>query len=160
LTHQRSVHTLPIGIELLLVYNFTANEDDIGRCPGTAFTDRRDSTVHDHAEIFIAICSVFAGLDICVTIEPLDRLLKWRELGYHNSLDALILIRVEHLEWSVPYEHIDILGVDRWRDLPIALEPRSVLHRLANINKIARHGVRLLQDPFCSLQRWETQAPF
>jgi hypothetical protein len=140
-THQRFIHALPIGIELLLVHNFTANEDDIGRHVGTAFTNRRDSTVHDHAEIFIAICSVFAGLDICVTIEPLDRL-KWRELGYHNSLDALILIRVEHLEWSVPYEHIDILGVDRWRDLPVALEPRSVLHRLADINKIARSPSR------------------
>jgi len=80
-----------------LVHNFTANEDDIGRHVGTAFTNRRDSTVHDHAEIFIAICSAFAGLDICVAIEPLDRLLKWRELGYHNSLDALILIRVEAL---------------------------------------------------------------
>jgi hypothetical protein len=65
LTHQRSIHTLPIRIELLLVYNFT---DDIGRCPGTAFTDRRDFTVHDHAEIFIAICSVFAGLDIFITV--------------------------------------------------------------------------------------------
>jgi len=96
-THQRFIHALPIGIELPLVHNFTANEDDIGRHVGTAFTNRRDSTVHDHAEIFIAICSVFAGLDICVTIEPLDRLLKWRELGYHNSLDALILIRVEAL---------------------------------------------------------------
>src|SRR4029077_8942453 len=114
----------PIGIELLLVHNFTANEDDIGRHVGTAFTNRRDSTVHDHAEIFIAICSVFAGLDICVTIEPLDRLLKWRELGYHNSLDALILIRVEHLGWSVRCEHIDILRVGRRRDLPVALEPR------------------------------------
>jgi hypothetical protein len=146
LTHQRSVHTLPIGIELLLVYNFTANEDDIGRCPGTAFTDRRDSTVHDHAEIFIAICSVFAGLDICITVEPLDRLLKWRELGYHNALHALILIRVEHLGWTIRDEHIDILGVDRRRLLPVALEPRSVLHRLADINKIARHSIDLLNS--------------
>jgi adenylate cyclase len=32
---------------------------------------------------------------------PLDRLFKWRELSQHNYLDALILIRVEHLEWSV-----------------------------------------------------------
>ena len=90
MTHQRSIHALSIGIELLLVYNFTANEDDIGRRAGTAFADGRDSTLHDHAEIFIAICSVFAGLDIRITVEPLDRLLKWRELGYHNSLDALI----------------------------------------------------------------------
>src|ERR1700745_1575736 len=143
LTHQRSIHTLPIGIELLLVYNFTANEDDIGRGPGTAFTDRRDSTCHDHAEIFIAICSVFASLDICVTIEPLDRLLKWREFGYHDSLDALILIRVEHLAWSVRRERIDILRVSRWRHLPVTLEPRSVLHRLADINKIGRHNIHL-----------------
>ena len=68
---------------------------------GTAFTDRRDFTVHDHAEIFIAICSVFAGLDIGITVEPLDRLFKWRELSHHNSLDALILIRVEHLERTI-----------------------------------------------------------
>src|SRR4029077_10766532 len=111
MTHQRSIHTLPIRIERLLVQNFTENEDDIGRRAGAAFADRRDSTLHDHAEIFIAICSVFAGLDIGFTIEPLDRLLKWRELGYHNSLDALILIRVEHLGWTIRYEHIDILGV-------------------------------------------------
>jgi hypothetical protein len=120
-----------------MVHNFTANEDDIGSPVGTTFINRRDSTVHDYAEIFIAICSVFASLDIRVTIEPLDRLLKWRELGYHNSLDALILIRVDHLERTICCEHIDILGVDRRRDLPVALEPRSVLHRLANINKIA-----------------------
>jgi hypothetical protein len=134
---------VPIGIELPLVYNFTANEDDIGRHVGTALANRRISTLHQHAEIFVGL-AVFAGLDVRVAVEPLDRLLKWRELGYHNSLDALILIRVEHLEWSVPYEHIDILGVDRWRDLPIALEPRSVLHRLANINKIARHSMHLV----------------
>jgi hypothetical protein len=66
---------------------------------------------------------VFAALDICVTVEPLDRLLKWRELSYHNSLDALILIRVEHLEGAIPCEHIDILGVDRWCDLPVTLLP-------------------------------------
>jgi hypothetical protein len=65
-----------------LVYNFTANGDDIDRLVGTAFANRCDSTVHDHAEIVIAICSVFAGLDIRVTVEPLDRLLKGRELGY------------------------------------------------------------------------------
>src|ERR1700730_10301256 len=146
LTHQRSIHTLPIGIELLLVYNFTANEDDIGRCPGTAFTDRRDSTVHDHAEIFIAICSVFAGLDICITVEPLDRLLKWRELGYHNALHALILVGVEHLGWTIRDEHIDILGVDRRRLLPVTLESGTVVHRLADINKIARHSIRLLNS--------------
>jgi len=124
-THERFIHALPIGIELPLVHNFTANEDDIGRAVGTAFTNRRDSPVHDHAEIFIAICSVFASLDISVTIEPLDRLLKWRELRYHNSLDALILIRVEHLGWTIRDEHIDILRVDRRRDLPVALEPRG-----------------------------------
>ncbi len=144
MTHQRFIHALPIGIELPLVHNFTANEDDIGRHVGTAFTNRRDPTVHDHAEIFTAICSVFAGLDIGVTIEPLDRALKWRELGYHNALDALILIRVEHLGWTIRNEYIDILGVDRWRDLPVALEPRSVLHRLADINKIARHSMHLV----------------
>jgi hypothetical protein len=109
-TYQRLIHAPPIRIELPLVYNFTANGDDIGRCAGTTLTSRCDSTVHDHAEIFIAICSVFAGLDICITVEPFDRLLKWRELGYHNSFHALILIRVEHLGWSVSYEHIDILG--------------------------------------------------
>jgi hypothetical protein len=34
--HQRSIHALPISIELLLVYNFTANEDDISRHAGTS----------------------------------------------------------------------------------------------------------------------------
>src|ERR1700730_8671340 len=120
----------------------TGTVADIGRCPGTAFTDRRDSTVHDHAEIFIAICSVFAGLDICVTVEPLDRLLKWRELGYHNALHALILVRVEHLGWTIRDEHIDILGVDRRRLLPVTLESGTVVHRLADINKIARHSMK------------------
>src|ERR1700756_5173005 len=157
MTHQRSIYALPIGIECLPVKNFTANEYYIRRHASSGFADRRDSALHEHAEIFVAL-SVFAGLDICITVEPLDRLLEWRELGYHNSLDALILIRVEHLEWSVPCEHVYILGVPR--DLPIALEARSVLHRLADIDKIARHGVHLLQDPFCSLQQWETQAPF
>jgi hypothetical protein len=157
-THQRSIYALPIGIELLLIYNFTANEDDIGRHAGTSlikggwneqtqsvswltFTDRRDSTFHEHAEIFVSL-SIFTGLDICITVEPLDRLLQWREFSQHNSLDALILIRVEHLEWSVPCEHIDVLGVPS--DLPVALEPRSVLHRLADINKIVRHNIHLL----------------
>src|ERR1700745_1027715 len=135
LTHQRSIHTLPIGIELLLVYNFTANEDDIGRGPGTAFTDRRDSTLHDHAEIFIAICSVFAGLDICITVEPLDRLLKWRELGYHNSLAPLTQRRFTPLGGPTRDQHIDILGGDGRRFLPVALEPRAVLDRLTDINK-------------------------
>jgi hypothetical protein len=83
---------------------------------------------------------VFAASDICVTVEPLDRLLKWRELSYHNSLDALILIRVEHLEGAMPCEHIDILGVDRSCDLPVTLLPRSVLHCLADINKITLQG--------------------
>src|SRR3984893_8129445 len=124
----------------------TGTVADIGRCPGTAFTDRRDSTVHDHAEIFIAICSVFAGLDICVTVEPLDRLLKWRELGYHNALHALILVGVEHLGWTIRDEHIDILGVDRRRLLPVTLESGTVVHRLADINKIARHSIRLLNS--------------
>src|SRR5258708_24251408 len=98
---QRFIDALAIGIELALVYKFAANEDDIRRRVATAFTNRRDSAVHDHAEIFIAACSVFASFDICATIELLHRLLKWRELGYHNALDALILIRVEHLEWTV-----------------------------------------------------------
>src|SRR4029077_15651288 len=35
-TRQRSIHALPIGSEVLLVYNFTANEDDIGRHAGTS----------------------------------------------------------------------------------------------------------------------------
>ena len=90
MTHQRSIHTLPIRIERLLIQNFTANEDDINRRrAGTALADRRNSTLHDHAEIFVAL-PVFAGSDICITVEPLDRPLKWRELGYHNSLDVLI----------------------------------------------------------------------
>jgi hypothetical protein len=134
-----------------------------------AFTDRRDSTVHDHAEIVVALCSVFASLDICITVEPLECLFKWRELGYHHSLDALILIRVQHLAWTVPCEHIDILGVGRPRELPVTLEPRAVPHRLADINKIARHSMHFLsslaprssvesraslasEDPFSSLQ--------
>jgi hypothetical protein len=142
-TLQRSAHALPIGIELPPVYNFTANEDDIGRRVGTALTDRRDSTLHKHAEIFVGL-PVFAALDICVTVEPLDRLLKWRELSYYNSLDALILIRVEHLEGAIRCERIDILGVDRRCDLPVTLLPRSVLHCLADINKITRHSVHLL----------------
>jgi hypothetical protein len=33
-THQRFIHALPIGIELPLVHNFTANEDNIGRAVG------------------------------------------------------------------------------------------------------------------------------
>src|ERR1700730_13560870 len=124
-----------------------------------ALTIGRHSTVHEHAEIFVVL-PVFAGLDVCITVEPLDRLFKRRELSQYDSLDALILVRVEHLEWCVRREHLDILGEGRRRDLPIAIEPRSVLHRLADINKIARHGVHLLQDPFCSLQPWETQASF
>ena len=101
MTRQRFIHALPIRIELPLVYNFTANGDDIDRLVGTAFANRCDSTVHDHAEIVIVVRSVFAGLDIRVTVEPLDRLLKWRELGYYNSLDTLLLIRVEHLEGAI-----------------------------------------------------------
>jgi hypothetical protein len=137
-TLQRFVHALPIGIECLPVKNLTANEHDIRRHASTGFADRRDSALHEHAEILVAL-PVFAGLDICITVEPLDRLLERREFSQHDSLDALILIRVEHFEWSVPCEHIYILGVPR--DLPVALKPRSVLHRLADINKIARHGV-------------------
>src|SRR5690349_1046751 len=86
----------------------------------------------------------FAGLDICITVEPLDRLLNWRELGYHNSFHALVVIRIEHLGWTIRDEHIDILGVPR--DLPVTLEPRSVVHGLTDINKIARHWVRLLDS--------------
>jgi hypothetical protein len=57
--HQRSIHALPIGSELLPVNNFAANDDDIGRYAGISlgswlgFTDGRDSTVHEHAEIFV-----------------------------------------------------------------------------------------------------------
>jgi len=101
-THQRFVHALPIRIELPLVDNFTANGDDIDRLVRTTCTSRNDSTVHDHAQIVVVIRSVFAGLDICVTVKPLDRLLKGRELGYHNSFDTLLLIRVEHLEGAIP----------------------------------------------------------
>jgi hypothetical protein len=109
----------------------------------SAFTNRRDSTLHKHAEKFVRL-PVFAALDICVTVEPLDRLLKWRELSYYNSLDALILICVEHLEGAIPCEHIDIRGVDRWCNLPVTLLPRSVPHRLADINKITRHSRHLV----------------
>jgi hypothetical protein len=52
----------------------------IVRSAGTAFTDRPVSTVHEHTEIFVAL-PVFAGLNICFTVEPLDRLLKWREFS-------------------------------------------------------------------------------
>ena len=127
-----------MGIKLPLVYNFTANRDDIDRLVGTAFTNRRDSTVHDHAEIVVVIRSIFAGLDIGIAVEPFDRLLKGRELGYHNSLHTLLLIRVEHLAWAIRCKHIDIvLGVGRRRVPPVSLEPRPVPHRLADINKIA-----------------------
>jgi hypothetical protein len=157
MTRQCSVHALPVGIELLLVYDFTANEDNIGGHAGIALAGGGDSTVHEHAEIFVAL-PVFAGLDIGITVEPLDRLLEWREFGQHNSLDVFILIRIEHLEWSVPSEHFDILWVPC--DPPVPLEPRSILYRLTDVNKIARHDVHLLQDAFCSLQSWETQALF
>jgi hypothetical protein len=147
MTHQRFTHTLPIGIKLPLVYNFTANGDDIDRLVGIVFSNRRGTTVHDHAEIVVVIRSVFAGLDIGVALEPFDRLLKGRELGYHNSLYTLRLIRVEHLAWAIPCKHIDIvLGVGRRRVPPVALEPRPVPHRLADINKIARHTMHLLDS--------------
>jgi hypothetical protein len=111
-----------------------------------AFIDRRDSTVHEQAEIVVALCSVLASSDICITVEPLERLFKWRELSYHHSLDGLLLIRIEHLARTVACEYVDILGVDRRRDLPVTLEPRSVLHRLADINKIAGHGMYFLSS--------------
>ena len=98
-----------MGIKLPLVYNFTANRDDIDRLVGTAFTNGRDSTVRDDAEIVVVIRSVFAGLDIGIAVEPFDRPLKGRELGYHNSFDTLLLIRVEHLEGAIPCKHIDII---------------------------------------------------
>lgn len=143
MTRQRCVHAPPIGIELVLVYNVTANEDDVGRRAGDAFTNRRHPTFNNHAKIFITRCPVSAGADIRIIVEPLDRLLKWRELSYHNSLDALILIRVEDLAWTIRCEHINVLGVDRRRILPVALEPGSVVHCLTDINKVARHGTHL-----------------
>ena len=76
---RRQARTWRVGVVI--------TEDDPMYGPATisvdswlAFTNRRDSTVHEHPEIFVAL-SVFAGLDICFTVEPLDRLLKWREFS-------------------------------------------------------------------------------
>jgi hypothetical protein len=71
-----------------------------------------------------------------------------RELGYHNSLDTLLLIRVQHLEGAIRCKHIDItLGVGRRRVPPVALKPRPVPHRLTDINKIGGHSFLLNSLP-------------
>lgn len=84
MSRQRFIHPLPIGIERPLVDNFTANGDDVDRLVGAALTNRSNPTLRDYAEIVVVICSIFSGLDIGVTVEPLGRLLKGRELRYHT----------------------------------------------------------------------------
>jgi hypothetical protein len=109
---QGSIHALAVGIELLPITNLTANEDDIHRHASTAFADRRDSALHEHAAV--------SEISLCL-MEKIIEARQAEQSGESHLIRRGLAVPEKLIDWIICCS-LDALS---WNDHPIV--PRDLI---------------------------------